>query len=324
MRGHVVLGSTDGWLVTADAQATLRMANPVPFFSSCGSHILDRNLFAAVRFGGLPNGERRPPLTLAKWQMRNWFYRKAVLSTSPRPGRYAAMLILAREFGAPAFATAGDPAWRLAPSRDGVEDAIHHEGRFYSVTYAGVVEEWDGDAETGEFTSTPVAPGLPGGEDVRRRKYIAAAPDGRLMAVLKLSMEVEQQHHCKITRVSFGVQVLDQASGRSEVVASDIGDDAVFVGVNGTVCVSTREHPGIAAGCIYFTDDEVGDACLMRKEQSASCNQRSSSIYGEPDDTELRETGVYSLKAGKVVNRIPEQGKHRRWSPQAWFSPSFL
>ena len=88
-----------------------------------------------------------------------------------------------------------------------------------------------------------------------------------------------------------------------------------------TVCVSTREHLGIAAGCIYFTDDEVGDACL-RKEQAASYQRIS--IYGEPDDTELRETGVYSLKDGMVMNGIPEQGKHQRWPPQAWFTPSFL
>ena len=97
-----------------------------------------------------------------------------------------------------------------------------------------------------------------------------------------------------------------------------MGGAALFVGVNSTVCVSAREHRGIAAGSIYFTDDEVGDACLR---QAHGANYQSR---GARDDTELRETGVYSLKAGKVVNRIPEQGKHRRWSPQAWFSPSFL
>jgi hypothetical protein len=60
------------------------------------------------------------------------------------------MLILDRIFGAPAFATSNDAAWTLAPSQDGVEDAIHHNGRFYSVSYSGVVEAWERHAESRE------------------------------------------------------------------------------------------------------------------------------------------------------------------------------
>ncbi|KAG2570626.1 uncharacterized protein LOC120639900 [Panicum virgatum] len=318
MLGHVVIGSNGGWLVTADEQGGLRMANPatgeradlpaittIPFLNLVGRRwfFLDVEPFVQIRFGGPPPPEDKhwgphPPrtYTLTAAQMRQSFYRKVVLSASPRPGSYAAMVITDRQIGAPAFATAEDPAWRMARSPDGVEDAIHHDGRFYSITYAGRIEAWRRNDETGEFTSRVVAPRLVYEDKHLRRKYLAASPDGRLMAVLKRSMEVEQQYHCKITRVSFEVRVLNQASGRWEV-AADIGDAAVFVGVNSTVCVSTREHPGIAAGCIYFTDDEVGGACL-RKEHGASYNQRSRG-YGEPDDTELRETGVYSLKAGE-------------------------
>lgn len=77
-----------------------------------------------------------------------WFYRKVVLSVSgasPRHGSSydAAMLILDMHHGFPAFASAEDPVWRLASSRAGIEDAIHHAGRFYSVTYAGEVEVWE-------------------------------------------------------------------------------------------------------------------------------------------------------------------------------------
>ncbi|RLM73067.1 hypothetical protein C2845_PM15G01230 [Panicum miliaceum] len=154
-----------------------------------------------------------------------------------------------------------------------------------------------------------------------RRKYLAASTDGLLMAVLKHTEEVVEEHgqysymNKVVTRVHFEVQVLDQANGRWE--AADMGAAALFVGVNGTVCVSAREHRGIAAGCIYFTDDEVGDACLRHAH---GANYQGS----DRDDTELRVTGVYSLKLGKVIKRIPEKGEHPRWPPPAWFTPSFL
>jgi hypothetical protein len=89
------------------------------------------------------------------------------------------MLITEWRTGAPAFATAEDPAWRLAPSHDGVEDAIHHDGQFYSVSYNGLVEAWERDAESGAYTGTAVAPRL-AVEEHRRdglepscRKYLA-------------------------------------------------------------------------------------------------------------------------------------------------------
>ena len=75
------------------------------------------------------------------------------------------------------------------PRPDGVEDAIHHDGRFYSVTYTGRVEAWQRNDETGEFTSQVVAPALAATADDEkkhlRRRYLAASTDGRLMAVLK-------------------------------------------------------------------------------------------------------------------------------------------
>ncbi|OEL33250.1 hypothetical protein BAE44_0005731 [Dichanthelium oligosanthes] len=213
MRGHVVIGSSDGWLVTADDQGALRMANPatgaqadlpaistIPFLAQRGPggqwFCLDVEPFLQIRFGGPPPPENKD--------------------------------------------------WGLSPPR----------------------------------TSTLTAAQM---------------------------------------RQTFYRKVLDHANGRWEM-AADIGDAALFIGVNGSLCVSTREHQDIEAGSIYFTDDEVGGACL-RHAQGADYQHPS---YGEPDDTELRETGVYSLKAGKVTKSIAGHGKHPRWPTAAWFTPSFL
>ncbi|KAF8762567.1 hypothetical protein HU200_009342 [Digitaria exilis] len=361
MRGHVIIGSSDGWLVTADDRAVLRMANPatgaqaalptiytIPFlYSLCAGQwfCLDLGPFVQIRFGGPPPEEDKdwgphPPRssTLTAPEMRERFYRKVVLSSSPRPGSYEAMLLTHKHIGAPAFATSSDPNWRMARSPGGVEDAIHHRGRFYSVTYAGDVEAWQRDAGSGEFTSRVVAPrldchheassvaeGSDRNKQQLRRKYLAVSTDGQqLMAVLKHSEVVQAPGQYAYgrdkpkARVFFKVMVLAEAQVVGNAAArwekaADIGESALFVGVNGTVCVSTREHQGrIAAGCVYFTDDEVG----------------VSNRYGYdvPDDTELREAGVYNLRTGKV-ERIVEPDERRgepHWPPPAWFTPSFL
>ncbi|KAL6650320.1 hypothetical protein ACP70R_009245 [Stipagrostis hirtigluma subsp. patula] len=303
MRGHVVLGSQGGWLVTADEHGALRMANPATGAQADLPAIAAIPLFLRTGFY----------FTLdARAFMRGSFYRKVVLSASPRPGSYAAMLILPLPFGVPAFVTTEDPAWRLAPSYHGVEDAIHHDGRFYSISYSGDIEAWDRNAETGEFTSAVVGPRLPikNDDDSRQhRKYIAVGRDGRLMAIVKCSRELHSDYGYrygsrKVTLVSFTVQVLDQARGRWE--AADMGDTALFVGVNGSICVSTREHPRIRAGCVYFTQDE------LRQEQRTR--------YGDDD---VRCPGVYSLSED-TVERIEGLGIGQPcWPPAAWFTPSF-
>jgi hypothetical protein len=339
MLERIIIGSSDGWLVTVDERGVLRIANPatgaqaalpaidtIPFLNSSSRgkwFILDVEPFLQVRFGGPPPPEDKdwgpyPPRssTLTAEQMRQRFYRKVVLSSSPRPGSYTAMLITDKHIGAPAFATAADPVWRMARSPGGVEDAIYHDGLFYSVSYDGDVEVWQRDAVTGEFGSQLVAR-LVYDDKHLCRKYLAASPDGQLMAVLKHSEQIEKEpgyRRSTITHVSFKVQVLDQMAERWESV-TDIGDAALFVGVNGSLFVSTREHPCIKAGCVYFTDDEVGDACL-RHAQGAQERKR----YDEADETELRETCVYDLKYGRVIEKVTENGP--LWPPPAWFTPS--
>jgi hypothetical protein len=248
--------------------------------------------------------------------MRQVFYCKVVLSALPRPSSYAAMLIMDRFIGALAFATAEDLAWRMAPSRNGVEDAIHHGVRFLSITYTGHAKAWQCNVETGEVTSDAVAPRLAYEDEHLRRKYLTLSADGRLTVVLKHSTDEENPSHryrtiSKDTRVFFKVQILNHDKGRWEV-AADIGDAAIFVGVNGSLCLSMREHQGITPGCVYFTDDDVGGACLHK-------------AYCVSDDTELidelRDVGVYSLKAGRV-EKIGALGKHRLWPPPAWFTPA--
>ncbi|EAY92999.1 hypothetical protein OsI_14798 [Oryza sativa Indica Group] len=335
MRGCFFLGrSGDGWLVTADKRSRLRMVNPVtgahralpaittcPFFYTTswagrGSHVnLTAGPFMRVRNGG---GPPPPPpeqligtslYTVTAGQVRQYVYRKVVLSAAAaRPGSsYAAMLVLPPDLGAPMFATSDDPAWRVAPSRDGVEDAIHHRGRFYSVTYTGVVEEWDRGG--GGFTSRTVATAPLKPDDLKNRKYIAAAPDGKLMVVVKFFKDIKYQtrgrdgylrrtHTVTDKRVLFKLLVLDdEESGRWRKKEEEVGDAAaaaLFVGANASMCVAATSGGDLAGGCIYFTDDSKDDDHWRYRE----------------DDREI-VAGVYSLEKHRA-HKLPLLQRRRR------------
>ncbi|WVZ96716.1 hypothetical protein U9M48_042317 [Paspalum notatum var. saurae] len=337
----VVLGSSGGWLVTADAQGQLWMANPVTgeqadlpaittipllrWSEPTRSFLVDVDGFLQMRYsgGGAPpqivdgTVQRGTATTtsLSAEQLRNWFYRKVILSGPPRSGGgYSAMLILARQYGAPAFATAEHPEWRLAPYRDAVEDAIFHRGRFYSITYSGMLESWDHQhGGGGLLTSTTVAPALDLQGHQKYRKYLAAAPDGRLVTVLK---------QCGRRTVGFRVLVLDEELGRWEEVGGAAADDmligkaALFVGMNSSACVATAERPGLRPGCIYFTNDQLGLAY-----QDWELLQLSVDAGLGPGQRDW-DVGVFSLSDGMVEKILGLRAVHPFWPLPAWFLPS--
>ncbi|CAN6242499.1 unnamed protein product [Urochloa humidicola] len=268
--------------------------------------------FAQVRFGGgdPPAGRKsRGTFSFTARGVRWLLYRKVVLSHSRR----ATMLILQHlqgDLGAPAFATAAECAtWRVAPSRDGVEDAIYHNGEFYSITYSGVVEAWARHrAGSDEFTSRVVINASlvrpADNKDEERnylyRKYLAAAPDGRLMALFRYKdRDIKNGDRTSF----FKVYVLVGGDWKE---TAEIGDAAVFVGVNSSLCVSAREHRELRAGCVYFTEDDLLESSILSRRRRMKERER--------------DVGVYSLQDGTVE---PIEAVGPCWPPGAWFTPSF-
>ncbi|GJN38420.1 hypothetical protein PR202_gb27457 [Eleusine coracana subsp. coracana] len=168
------------------------------------------------------------------------------------------------------------------------------------------------------FKSTVVAPAAAGAnnnnntdgdDDDTRRKYLAVAPDGRFMAVLKQSMLVETEGYRKKWTCVF----LDEARQVWEE-QRDIGDAAIFVGINSSLCVSTKGLPpggGIRSGCVYFTDDDIGKSLQHRETYSS---------YRDADD-ELKWAGLYCLRSGRVEKIVMDKD-HPRSPLPVWFTPS--
>ncbi|XBJ22156.1 hypothetical protein VPH35_000588 [Triticum aestivum] len=330
LRDHLIIGSSRGWLATADGRGQIYLVNPASGEQHALPHVATMGVFLrtpcqwftvclkrfmTVRFGGEDSfwgPEGHSARTVTADHMGVWFYRKVVLSVSPsRHGSYGtAMMILHRDFGAPG----------LRHGR-GRRDAIYHDGQFYSVSYSGVVEAWQRDTESGAFTSTAVTPRL----DIEEagspchRKYLAAAPGGRLMVVLKYAQVIKDLDSQDRWTCSFKVHVLgDDGQWKG---TRDIGDAALFIGVNNSMCVPTRGHPEIKAGCIYFTNDEPWAAELRKTKDLSSWSNKSCD--DEPVDSDIRALGVYSLR-DDTVKKMEALGRpYGMFSvPPVWITPS--
>jgi hypothetical protein len=62
--------------------------------------------------------------------------------------------------------------------------------------------------------------------------------------------------------------------------------------MNSFMCVSTREHPELRAGCFYYTEE----------------------------DNDMDGVGVFRLKDG-TVEKVEGLWHHWGWPPPAWFTP---
>ncbi|XP_073363705.1 uncharacterized protein [Aegilops tauschii subsp. strangulata] len=223
MCGQVFLGSSSsgGWLVIADDRARIRLVNPVNG-KQRALPAITTILGLLEKWGGFSfmmlqpkdflrgppyHGGDRPPqgtFTMGTELMRRFFYRKVVLSDSDPPGPAAAILITGPRFG--------------------VEDAVHYNGKFHSITYAGAVEMWEQDGNAGGvFTSMVVAPRLPnadGDSSLCCRKYLVAAAGRRLMVVLKEFKEETTDKYSRPRRTcSFKVQALTANSGGKRTIS---------------------------------------------------------------------------------------------------------
>jgi hypothetical protein len=133
LRDRVILGSSDGWLITADKRARMHMINPVtgeqaalpeistmPFIDDadpclaikpsrdCTVKPYDDDLTSFnINVLEALDDEATPKYFTAH-EIHFSFYSKIVLSATPHPGSYFAILILDRQFGGAAFATAQD------------------------------------------------------------------------------------------------------------------------------------------------------------------------------------------------------------------------
>jgi hypothetical protein len=149
-----------------------------------------------------------------------------------------------------------------------------------------------------------------GGNSRPEWNYLAVAPGGRLMVVSK------HVHPTKNERYRLHVRGTWRWKETRDIV-----DSAVFVGLNNSLCVPVMGRPEMEAGCIYFTDDELWEAEIRRRNKPYIDKEEVES----DDHADVCSVGVYNLKDGTVkkiegLNR--QQYRSFNYTLPAWITPS--
>jgi hypothetical protein len=257
-------GASHGWLVASDELSNLVLYHPFTFGTIPLPPITDLECVKAVhdtegiiivgyRYGEDHRHEHTENSGVQEFG--RWFYQKVVLSRDPSQGADYAAMIIHYDANRVSFARAREGCWRLAAALadgsvdDRYADCAYHDGRFYTVTLRGVLEVWDLRGGLQEPSKEVIiADGDKRGRRVLTR-FLVSTPCGRLVQIRTLR---RHRHPREIE-----VQVLEVDLGERRMVglssSTAFKDHAVFVGLNHSACLPTKEFPELRPNCVYFT-----------------------------------------------------------------------
>ncbi|KAK2983549.1 hypothetical protein RJ640_023083 [Escallonia rubra] len=283
-------GSSHGWLFTIDKSFVITLINPWS-----GKTIL------------LP--EFKDP-----WEKyRDWldvydkFPGKAILSSDPcmNPCGYEIVIIYLGSMELAVFRS-GDNAWTFLTQKKDYFfcDVVYYKGLFHAVNHLGemVCVEDGTDRVVVEPTLSP--------RDISTI-HLVESIQGDLLMVQRFTELNENQEPADVFKcktVDFKVFKLlrsDDQARLTWVQIESIGDQALFLGDNHAVCVSTSEFSGCKPNSIYYTEhyfDEFG---------YVPC--------GTDDDN-----GVFDLGNRRLELHYVPDPSHKPLLPAIWIVPNLI
>lgn len=301
-------GSSHGWLVLLDETPEVILLNPLsraklflPPLSSFPnviafnySHIGREYLLLL-----LSSGDR---YTRNLRQMRDYFIKKVVLSSSPGMDTGFFALAILNQTGDLAYCRNGDNCWRLIEGLlSYCEDVIFFKGSFYAVDKYGTIMVCDLRGYTPKI-SIVETPRQLGGD----MQYLVGLGDELLLVTryLDLELDFEPSRQNLIFRTNrFEVFRLD-ASGLQWERILNLGDNMIFVGENSSLSFSASDFPGCTGNCVYYTDDY---------------SYTNDGVFIEPD------LGIYRLSDGSIepLPCYPANSFYGlQWPPPIWITPN--
>uniref|UniRef100_A0A0D9VW36 F-box domain-containing protein n=1 Tax=Leersia perrieri TaxID=77586 RepID=A0A0D9VW36_9ORYZ len=242
-------GASHGWLILANRLSNLVLYNPVTSAKIHLPPVADFTCVSAIydNSGNLKHyrwlGSLYEPICLGRW-----FYQKAVLSRSPSKGGHDyIVMIIHQESEWLSFVKAGQNKWQVAStlsgSGDRYLDCAHHKGSFYAVTLQGMVEKWDIlDGPKRELiVSARPHPGC------ILTRHLVSTPWGDLLQV-RVVLAVYNSDG-----IAFQICKIDPDGLKKVVQENVLMDHALFLGLNHSACLPTKNLPGIRPHCIYFS-----------------------------------------------------------------------
>ncbi|KAJ1268126.1 hypothetical protein BS78_07G113000 [Paspalum vaginatum] len=323
MAERSIVGSSHGWLVTADAQSELHLLNPatgeqlalppvvtveqvspVFFFFDKVSPVCDdsgslQRYDLSFYDAALPRKEHRPPQPYAVDRLRRALYLKVVLSCDPSRGD-CIVLMIHNPYRQLSFARFGSKKWHWITTsfRESMySDCIYHDGAFYVMNLQGGVHCYTIEdscvqrnimfEDTLPYTSA-------------YNIYIARSSSGDVLQILRTtSCPIEDSPETHTTGI--GMFKLDSEKN-DDVDIDSLTDDALFIGHKYSWCLSTKDYPMLLPNHVYFTDDD--EYSLM------------------DDQDHRRDVRMYNL-ADNSAMEIVSPRPWLNWPIPIWITPSF-
>lgn len=256
-------GASHGWLIAADELSNLVLCDPFTFDMIPLPPITDLGCVKGVydAEGGIVGyryGKDHQGFNPATEILGQWFYQKVVLSCDPSSssshgGDYRA-IVIHYDADRVSFARAREGRWRLAAALSKGEryaDCVYHDGRLFTVTLCGMIEMWGLNAPHEPTKQVIIADGDKKCGRVLTR-FLVSTPSGSLLQIRIL--RTRRQACCP---VKIEVEMLEVHVEEGKLVglssSTALREHAVFVGLNHSACLPTKEFPKLRPNCVYFT-----------------------------------------------------------------------
>lgn len=290
------LGSAHGWLIAADENSDLSLFNPV---IQQQIHLPPASTFS------FPDYLRGAP----KIKLRDYIYDKATLSDQGDN----LVVVYSESQSCLAFAKPGDKKWSTVnyPRKLQMTDfAFHENGKLYTVSNHGIVHSWEFYKED--------SPSLEPELVVSNRwelntamcfYYLVRFPMAELLLVRRERTlgEDEDDGEAPLAEYMQTVKIMvwridTDGSKSNKLVLSTLGDHAIFLGGNMSICLSSKDYPELRRNCAYLTDEF--------KE------------YTHFNDGEnWRDVGIFNLEDGSFEHILPNN-QRLDWLSPIWLTPS--
>jgi hypothetical protein len=306
IRTRYVIGSSNGWLVTADERSEMHLLNPItceqialpsvitiehvtPIFNEAGALCMYHYSPHTAEYF---NDE---PRSLALATLRNYLHNKAFVFYDASAGGHIVALIHS-PYWQLSFARLGDNKWTWLPPHSDFQDCIYKDGLLYAVTLKGKIYAFDlrGPMVTTELILDMV--------EYCSNKYIVQAPCGDLLQIWRTRNGSEDAGPPSYVTNTTDIKIYKvDTSAKKLVGINSLDDHVLLLGHNQTLCLSAQEYLQLKANCVYFTDDE------------------ETYLSGWKDNR--RDIGIFDL-ANSTCEELVSPQLWSNWPTPVWITPT--
>uniref|UniRef100_A0A0D3GHK4 Uncharacterized protein n=1 Tax=Oryza barthii TaxID=65489 RepID=A0A0D3GHK4_9ORYZ len=264
-------GSSNGWLITADCRSDIILLNPIT-----GRRI------------ALPPATTMQHVTLV-------LNEEGFLTNDD-----CIAMLIHQPYDQLSFAKVGGNSWNWLAVDYTFVDCIYHDGWFYAVTSMGVIHAFNLHGPS--VVHKTIFPRIQ--DNNMHQEYIVQAPWGGLLRIYRtVDILAKEQRHNQVVR-TLGFRVYRVSLDEQKLVRmTGIGEHALFVGHNASVCLSVKDHPTLMPNHVYFTDDDFETVFSFKSSR--------------------RDVGVCNIENNTVTKVVyPELWIYSL--PPIWFTPSLI